>query len=220
MRLLRPGTGVLLALLVAASASSGERSLARDRDRNRANRGHVPQAAEESDVAAAVDADFGVEPMAAAGVALVSMPAPSTAVAIDVTVKNTSSASPVGARDIQAVIIDCARGLAKKGLTMDSVFNVVPPAGGSATVTTGNDADDMGPAVLTFTGFNDGETTSFSLDPDTWDDPAFGATRADLSGCRVEVVFFGAESLRGDGVMKKKFNDTVVAKVAQRFPAP
>jgi hypothetical protein len=218
MRLLRPGTGVLLALLVAASASSGERSLARDRDRNRANRGQVPQVAEENAVADAVDDEIGIS--AAAGVALVSMPAPSTEVAIDVTVKNTSSASPVGARDIQAVIIDCARALGKKGLTMDAVFNVVGPAGGTATVTTGNDADDVGPAILTFTGFNDGETVSFSLDPDTWDDPSFGATRANLAGCRVEVVFFGAESLRGDGVMKKKFNDTVVAKVVQRFPAP
>jgi hypothetical protein len=216
MRIVRLGTITTLGVLaVAAAVAAGPRS----RDVNRAHRGSAPQVAVEADVSDEAD---GPSILALPKtIAIVSLPAPSTDVAIDITVANTSSASPVGARDIQAVIIDCARGLAKQGLTMDSVFNVVPPAGGTATVTTGNDADDVGPAVLTFTGFGAAESSTASYDPDTWDNAGFGATRANLAGCRVEVVFFGAESLRGDGVLKLVTgSDTVVAKVKQRFPAP
>jgi hypothetical protein len=215
MRIVRLGTITTLGVLaVTAAVAAGPRS----RDVNRAHRGSTPEVAAEADLSDEAD-DPSIQALAKT-IAIVSLPAPSTAVAIDITVTNTSSASPVGARDIQAVIIDCARGLAKQGLTMDSVFNEVPPAGGTVTVTTGNDLDDVGPAVTTYTGFGAGESSTASYDPDTWDNPGFGATRANLAGCRVEVVFFGPESLRGDGVLKLTRADTVVAKIKQRFPAP
>jgi hypothetical protein len=200
----------VLALAGAVGAAPG------GRDANRAHRGSAPQVAPD---VVEEDDDPSAQALAKT-IATVALAAPSTEVAIDVTVTNKSSAGPIGARDIQAVIIDCFRGLAKQSLTVDDVFNVVPPAGGTATVSAGSGAT-MGPAVLTFTGFSDGETSTFSLDPDTWDNPGFGATRADLSGCRVEVVFFGAESLRGDGNLKLKTgSDTVVASIKQRFPKP
>jgi hypothetical protein len=149
-------------------------------------------------------------------IALATMPAPPTSTNIRVTVTNLSRNSTVGDRQIRAVIIDCHRALDKRSLTIDAVFSVQPPPGGSATVTTGNDADDVGPAVLTFTGFNFGESSRFNLDPDTWEDPGFGARRADLEGCRVEVVFFG--NLRGDGTMLVLANGSVRATIRQRNP--
>jgi len=217
MKMYRMGTLTTLGvLLVAAGVAAGPRS----RDINRAHRGSEPQAVAVEDLMAEEEDGPGAFALPKT-IATVAMAAPSTEVAIVVTVMNQSAASPVGAQDLQTIIIDCTRGLAKEGLTIDDVFGVVPPAGGTATVTTGSDGDDVGPAILTFTGFASGGTSTFSLDPDTWDNPGFGATRANLAGCRVEVVFAGAAHLRGDGVMKLNTStDTVVAKIKQRFPAP
>lgn len=150
-------------------------------------------------------------------IAVATMPAPSNSFDITVTLTNLSRFSTLGDQDIRAVIIDCHRALQRRSLTIDSVFDVLPSPTGTATVTTGNDPDDVGPAVLTFTGLNFGESAAFGLDPDTWEDPLFDATRADMKGCRVEVVFFG--DLRGDGHMIVLANDSVRATIRQRFPS-
>jgi hypothetical protein len=149
-------------------------------------------------------------------IAIATMPAPVTSFDIRVTLTNLSRNSTVGDRQIRALILDCHRALDEKSLTIDAVSNVQPPPSGSAEVTTGNDADDVGPAVLSFRGFHFGESSAFSLDPDTWQDPAFGAIRGDLEGCRVEVVFSGA--LRGDGIMAILANGSVRASIRQRNP--
>jgi hypothetical protein len=149
-------------------------------------------------------------------IAIATMPAPASSFDVRVTLTNLSRSSTLGDRNIRAVILDCHRALDERALTIDAVFNVQPPPSGTATVTTGNDADDVGPAVLTFRGLNFGESSAFNLDPDTWQDPVFGATRADLEGCRVEVVFFG--SLRGDGTMLLLGNGSIRATIRQRNP--
>jgi len=145
------------------------------------------------------------------------MPAPSGSFNIRVNVTNHSDRSTLGAQEIRAIIIDCQRAFSRQSLTIDQVFNVQPPPAGTAFVAVGNDPDDVGPAVLTFTGFGAGLSARFNLDPDTWDDPDFGATREQMAGCNVEVVFAGA--LRGDGQMQVLANGSVRASIRQRFPS-
>jgi hypothetical protein len=161
-----------------------------------------------------------VEPGAVPTIAVASLPAPSSSTDIRLTVTNKSSASTIGARDIQAVIVDCFGALNGDALTIDDVFSVTPPPGGSASVNVGS-GSTVGPAVLTFTGFNNGESSAFNLDPDTWNDPAFGATRLQMGGCRIEVVFvrLGAETpLRASGLLVHKASDQMVANLKQVNP--
>jgi hypothetical protein len=75
--------------------------------------------------------------------------------------------------------------------------------------------------VLTYTGFNNSESSAFNLDPDTWNDPPFGATRLQMGGCRIEVVFVrvGAETpLRASGLLVHKATDKMVANLKQVNP--
>ncbi len=145
-------------------------------------------------------------------IAIATMPAPASSFDITVTLTNLSRSFVHGDQMIRAVTLDCHRALNRQALTIESVFGVVPAPGGTATVRSGN----AGPAVLSFTGFDFGESARFSLDPDTWDNPNFGATRADLAGCRVELVFFG--TLRGEGVMQVLANGSVRATIRQTAP--
>jgi hypothetical protein len=153
-------------------------------------------------------------------IAVASLAAPSSGVDIRLTVTNKSGASTIGSRDIQAVIIDCFGALSGDALTIDDVFSVTPPPGGTATVVVGT-GSSFGPAVLTYTSFNNTESSAFNLDPDTWNDPSFGATRLQMGGCRIEVVFFrlGAESpLRASGLLVHKASDKMVANLKQVNP--
>jgi hypothetical protein len=73
--------------------------------------------------------------------------------------------------------------------------------------------------VLRYSSFNDGEASAFSLDPDTFGNAAFGATRLQMAGCRFEAVFAGANTLRGEGMMiHNPANDTKVAFLQQTNP--
>ncbi len=161
-----------------------------------------------------------IEPTAGPIIAVASLPAPSNSFDIRLTVTNSSGVSSLGARDIQAVQVDCFGALNGDSFTIDDVFSVAAPPGGTAAVAVGS-GTDVGPAVLTFTGFNNTESSAFNLDPDTWDNSSFGATRLQMSGCRIEVVFerIGAETpLRASGVLAHKPNDKVVANLKQVNP--
>ena len=72
--------------------------------------------------------------------------------------------------------------------------------------------------ILSFTGFDDGESASFGLDPDTWSDPSYGATRGQMAGCSVEVVFVEAGGLRAAGSMVLQGDDSVRADATQTHP--
>jgi hypothetical protein len=152
-------------------------------------------------------------------IATVLMPAPSTSTESDFTVVNLSSLSTVGAQNLTVLIVDCFDAFQNNSLTIDSVFDVIAPPGGAATVTTGNGALDVGPAVLRYTNFNDGEASAFTLDPDTFGNAGFGATRLQMAGCRFEAVFAGANTLRGEGVMvHDPATDMMVAFLQQTNP--
>jgi hypothetical protein len=83
------------------------------------------------------------------------------------------------------------------------VFGVTPPADGAVDVLYPAGEPGRGPVVLDFTGFDQLESTAFSTDPDTYDDPAFGATVGDLDETRIELAYEGelrcAGTLRFDG---------------------
>lgn len=149
-------------------------------------------------------------------IASATLAAPNSSTRINVTITNLSNQSTIGARDIRTVILDCHRAFVRRALTIDQVFAVQAPPGGTATVTTGQDRDDVGPAVLTFTDFNAGESVRFSLDPDTWNNSNFDARRKDMAGCRVAVVFFPAGNLRGQGAMRLLPDGSVQAAITQR----
>ena len=153
-------------------------------------------------------------------IGVASLPAPGSSPDIRLTVTNKSGSSTIGARDIQAVEVDCFGALNRDALTIDDVFTVTPPAEGTATVAVGT-GSTVGPAVLTFTGFNNTESTAFNLDPDTWDNPSFGATHAQMAGCKIEVVFVrvGAETpLRASGVLANKATGKTLANLKQVNP--
>jgi hypothetical protein len=67
-----------------------------------------------------------------------------------------------------------------------------------------------GPAVLGFTSFDQFESASWNMDPDTYDDPAFGATVQDMDGTRIELVYAGA--LRCSG--RLQFDATLNSSIA------
>ena len=91
MRIVRLGAITTLGVLaVTVAVAAGPRS----RDVNRAHRGSAPQVAVEADVSDEAD-DPSIQALAKT-IAIVSLPAPSTDVAIDITVTNTSSAREDG----------------------------------------------------------------------------------------------------------------------------
>ena len=104
-----------------------------------------------------------------------------------------------GTSAISHVILDSFRALGRESLLQQSVFDLADPQGGTLTVDypTG---DGQGPVVLVAAGFDPWESIAFNTDPDTYDDPAFGAVVSDLAGTRVEVVF--QNGTRGDGTMR------------------
>jgi hypothetical protein len=93
-------------------------------------------------------------------------------------------------QQIEVAIVDPFKALGRRSLLIESVFNVVSPAGGTLDVLY-PDGDPGGPAVVSFTGFDGREKAQFNLDPDTYDDLSFGATIANMNGTEIEVVYFG-----------------------------
>jgi hypothetical protein len=115
-------------------------------------------------------------------------------------------------------IIDPFRAFGGRSLLLESVFSTAPPAGGTLDVLyppTGTSG--KGPAVLGFTSFDQFESVSFNMDPDTYDDPAFGVTVQDMDGTVIELVYAG--ELRCAGTLQ--FNaglNASVAVITQTFP--
>jgi hypothetical protein len=142
-------------------------------------------------------------------VAIATMPAPANSFDITVTLTNLAQNAITGGQGLRAVTLDCHRALRRQSLTIEEVLGVAAPPDGTATIRSGN----AGPAVVSFTGFGFRESALMGLDPDSWEDPNFGVTRADMAGCRVEVVFFG--TLRGAGVMEVLRNGSVRATIRQ-----
>jgi hypothetical protein len=78
-----------------------------------------------------------------------------------------------------------------------------------------------GPVVLGFTDFTQFESAAFNTDPDTYDDPDFGATVLDMDQTVIELVYSSdlQGSLRCRGTLKfDAALNTSIANIVQVFP--
>ena len=102
-----------------------------------------------------------------------------------------------------------------------SVFDTVAPPSGILNVLYPPDEEGKGPVVLGFTDFTQFESAAFNTDPDTYDDPDFGATVLDMDETVIELVYSSnlPSSLRCRGTLKfdPKLN-TSIANIVQVFP--
>lgn len=94
-------------------------------------------------------------------------------------------------REVDVVVMDAFSAQAGESLLFESVFAVTPPPGGTLEVEYPNGVAGVGPAVLSSTGWGFGESVAFNLDPDAYDNPAFGATVLDMNATRIEMVYRG-----------------------------
>ncbi len=118
-------------------------------------------------------------------------------------------------------IIDSFHALGGASLLHESVFATSSPPLGTLTVEYPTAAPGKGPVVLSFTSFDLLESAAFNTDPDTYDDPAFGATVGDMDGTDTEVVYDAAApgSKRCEGTFF--FNaarNASIALITQVFP--
>jgi len=103
----------------------------------------------------------------------------------------------VGSADIGFATIDSFLAFGGRALIQSDVFNTTPPAGGSINVEYPSFGGGVGPAVLSFDGFSPLLGSAFNLDPDTYDDPSFGATVGDMTRTFIEVAFDDGRRCRG-----------------------
>jgi hypothetical protein len=99
---------------------------------------------------------------------------------------------------IDVMIMDSFAAYGGRSLLHEAVFNVVAPNGGTADVSYPSATPGRGPVVIDFAGFDALESSSFNTDPDTYDDPAFGATVDQLTHTSIELVYEGALRCRGE----------------------
>ena len=136
----------------------------------------------------------------------VTIPGPANSPNIAFTVQNLVNDT------LDFLNIDSFLSLGKRSLIHQSVFSLSPPAGGTATdLYPDGPADGKNGVVLAFSGFNNGETSSFNTDPDTYDNPGFGASVKDLNRTRIEAAYVSS-GRRCVGTLK--FNGTLNASVA------
>ena len=74
--------------------------------------------------------------------------------------------------------------------------------------------------MLQFTSFDSGENASFSTDPDTFDNPSFGATVGQLNGTLAEAAYVST-GRRCTGTMHfDSTQNALIATLAQISPIP
>ena len=78
-----------------------------------------------------------------------------------------------------------------------------------------------GPVVLGFTQFTQFKSAAFSTDPDTYDDPDFGATVLNMDQTSIELVYSsdvpGSRRCQGTLAFNAALNASI-ANVVQVFP--
>jgi hypothetical protein len=99
--------------------------------------------------------------------------------------------------DIGFANVDPFLALGAQSLIVDSVFDPTPPAGGTLTVVYPATGGGLGPAVLRFTDFGQLEVAGLSLDPDTYDNPSFGASVLQMTRTVMELAYDGGRRCRG-----------------------
>lgn len=99
--------------------------------------------------------------------------------------------------EIGVIMIDTFRALRRQSLLTQSVFNIAPPYQGRMGVRYPRLANGRGPVVLEAKGFGFLKAASFSMDPDTYDNPAYGATVYEMNATKFEVVYDGRRRCQG-----------------------
>jgi hypothetical protein len=121
---------------------------------------------------------------------------------------------------LNVLILDSFRALGGLSLLHESVFNTAPPASGTLTVEYPLDGG-RGPVVLSFTNFGLFDSAAFNTDPDTYDDPDFGATVEDLDQTIIELIYSsdrpGSRRCQGTLTFDAALNASV-ANIVQVFP--
>lgn len=144
-----------------------------------------------------------------------SIPGPKNGTSITLTIHNSV------ADQITNVTIDPFGAFGKRGFVIQSTFGLVPPPGGTLTdLYPDGPADGRGPVVLAATSWDGGENASLSMDPDTYNDPSFGAVVSQMTGTVIETAYV-ATGRRCSG--RLAFNATLNASVAtlkQKSPVP
>ena len=122
-----------------------------------------------------------------------------------------------GGNTLDVLIVDSFFSLGGSSLLHESVFATAPPPGGTLAVEYPGAVSGKGPAVLSFTGFDSLESVAFNTDPDTYDNPAFGATVADMDRTRMEAVFSNGLRCAGTLAFNAGFNASI-ATLTQTSP--
>ena len=123
--------------------------------------------------------------------AIAMIPGPAAAANIRLTIRN------MGSGDIVFANVNSFLALGANSLIHDAVFATTPPPGGTLTVEYPATGGGVGPAVLSFFGFGPLEDAAFNLDPDTYDNPSFGATVFQMNRTIIEVAYDDGRRCRG-----------------------
>jgi hypothetical protein len=110
---------------------------------------------------------------------------------------------------IAFMTLDSFDALGNASLIHQSVFAQQAPQGGSITTFYPLANNGKGPVVLGFKGFDPLESAAFNTDPDTYDNPNFGATVSEMAGTRIELAY--TKSTRCEGTLQ--FNAGLQATV-------
>jgi len=190
-----------------ASRDMNRRSVARAQAEADARR-VLDQVMSSQDIAAAVQQAAGVPgDLCAIGV----IPGPAGRFDIRLSILN------IGSADIGFVSVDSFLALGGNALIQSDVFLTTPPAGGTLTVEYPAAGGAVGPAVLSFTGFSPLLGTAFNLDPDTYDDPSFGAIVLEMNRTFIEVAFSDGRRCRGALAFNAASNASI-ALITQTSP--
>jgi hypothetical protein len=118
-------------------------------------------------------------------------------------------------------VIDSFEALGGEALLHQSVFAPAAPPSGTLTVEYPTGTSGKGPVVLSFTSFDLLESAALNTDPDTYDNPDFGATVKEMDGTEVDLIYDAATpgSLRCEGtfIFDSKQNASI-AYITQQFP--
>jgi hypothetical protein len=147
--------------------------------------------------------------------AVIVLPGPADSVNIRFGVFN------VAADRLDFLIMDSFRALGGQSLLHESVFDTVAPPSGTLVAEYPSGVAGKGPVVLSFTDFTQFESAAFNTDPDTYDNPNFGATVEDLDQTVIELVYSsnvpGSRRCEGTLAFDAALN-TAIANIVQVFP--
>jgi hypothetical protein len=127
----------------------------------------------------------------------------------------------VAADRLDVLVMNSFRALEGQALLHQSVFDTTAPASGTLTVLYPLGEAGKGPVVLRFTNFNQFDSAAFSTDPDTYDNPDFGATVLDMDQTVIELVYSsdvpGSRRCQGTLLFDAALNASI-ANIVQVFP--